>query len=133
MTEDLPRLTPAQFEILDALWRIGPPGGTTAQVWRQITERRQVVRTTILKAIERLESYGWLTRKMVNGGVHFWPVAEREEVEHLLMRDVLHSFFDGSPGSLVKSLLGSGEVNSKEALELREIVEEATRKRRRRK
>lgn len=125
-------LTAPQFEILEMLWAIGPPGGTTAEVWELISEKRSVGRTTVLKAMERLENYGWLERKHVDGAVRYWPTASREEIEQRVMTEVMEGFFNGSPKDLVKSLLGAGTLTKRDAQELRRLLEDSTKRPKRR-
>lgn len=131
MTSELRSLTASQFEILECLWEIGPPGGTTGEVWEQISSRRKVGRTTILKAMERLESYGWLNRTTVKGAIRYWPSMTRDRVERKVMAEVMEGFFHGSPNSLVKCLLGSGALTKRDAAELRQLLDEAKNKPRR--
>jgi BlaI family penicillinase repressor len=120
------RLSAAQYEVLQAIWEIGPPGGTTLQIWKIIVKKRSIVRNTVLKVVERLEKRGWLRREAeLADGFHYWPTKTREEVEAMLSGDFVESFFEGSASQLVLSLLGQKQVGSEELARLKQLLAEA--------
>ena len=100
------RLSPAQYEILEAIWEIGPPGATGNRVWERISKKRNVVRTTTINLINRLESRGWLKRTETDGSIVFWPTLPREEIEAEVAEDFVKCFFGGSASQLIMSFLG---------------------------
>jgi BlaI family penicillinase repressor len=123
------RLSPAQYEILQAIWEVGPPGATRMQIWERISEHRKVVRQTIINLVDRLAARGWLARIEREGQLLFWPTAPREKVEADMADDFVKSFFGGSASQLVMSLLGRQRITPEDVEELRKAYDEAAAKR----
>jgi BlaI family transcriptional regulator, penicillinase repressor len=129
MAKSKGRLSPAQYEILQAIWEVGPPGATRMQIWERISEHRQVVRQTIINLVDRLAARGWLTRIEQEGQLLFWPTAPREIIEADMADDFVKSFFGGSASHLVMSLLGRHRITPDDVEELRKVYDEAAAKR----
>jgi BlaI family transcriptional regulator, penicillinase repressor len=116
-------LTPAQYEILEAVWNAGADGITVAEIWQQVTERRQVARTTVLNLVDRLEKRGWLRRKAAEGVNRFTAAISRDRTHASLAGDFVDDFFGGSASHLVMSLLGTGRLSQEEVRHLRTLLE----------
>ena len=129
MAKSRGRLSPAQYEILQAIWEVGSPGATRMQIWERISEHRQVVRQTIINLVDRLEARGWLERIEQEGQLLFWPTAPREKIEADMADDFVKSFFGGSANNLVMSLLGRHQITPDDVEELRKIYGDAAAKR----
>ena len=124
MPEPEGRLSPAQYEILEAIWEVGPPGASGLQIWERISQKRQVVRTTVINLVTRLAARGWLTRIEANEAIRFWPTMPREQVEALVAEDFVESFFGGSASQLILSLLGRQKISPKEVEQVKKVYEE---------
>ena len=59
----LPKLTPAEFEIMDAVWNAGEL--TVTEIMQKINEthNRNLTRSTIKVQVGRLEEKGWLIHR----------------------------------------------------------------------
>ena len=126
MTQPEGTLSPAQYEILETLWEIGPPGGTTLQIWQIISRKRSIVRNTIVNLVDRLANRGWLRREaQLADGWHYWPTVSRDEAESTLADQFVKSFFRGKASKLLVSLVGQQKVSPDELAELKRMVEEA--------
>ena len=123
------RLSPAQYEILQAIWEVGPPGATRMQIWERISEHRKVVRQTIINLVDRLAARGWLERIEEQGQLLFWPTAPRDKIEAEMADDFVKSFFGGSASHLVMSLLGRHQITPDDVEELRKVYNEAAAER----
>ncbi len=119
------QLHPGQYEVLQAIWEIGPPGATTLEIWEQISKKRSIVRTTVLNVVDRLEKRGWLTRHDSDAGWRYWPTAPREQIEAKVAEQFVHQFFEGSASDLMLSLIGQEKVPPAEIERLREILDQA--------
>lgn len=124
-------LTPAQYEIMDAVWQAGDSGTTVAEIWRTISAARSVTRTTILNLVDRLEKRAWLKRRDAEGGVRYTAAVSRDRTSTALAGEFVQQFFDGSTANLVMSLLGTSKLNADEIRRLREILDKAPPKPRR--
>lgn len=118
------RLSPAQYEILEAIWEVGPPGASGLQVWERISEKRKVVRTTVINLVTRLEARGWLKR--IDGGdaIRYWPTLPQGQVEAMVAEDFVESFFGGSTSQLILSLLGRQRITPDEFEQVKKVYEE---------
>ncbi len=115
-------LTPAQFEIMEVVWSRGRRGVSVADVWQEISQSRDVARTTTLSLIDRLEKRGWLKRRERRGVNHFVATVTRQKAEGLLAGDFVDDFFGGSARELVMSLLGTKRLKPADVAELREML-----------
>ncbi len=119
-------LTPAQYEILDAVWNAGRGGASVAEIWQAVTEQRPVARTTVLNLVDRLEKRGWLQRRDEAAGANrFVAAVSRRRAHSALATDFVHDFFDGSASNLVMSLLGSNRLDRREIERLRQLLDQA--------
>ena len=119
------KLHPGQYEVLRAIWEIGPPGATTLQIWELISRKRSIVRTTVLNVVDRLEKRGWLSRQKLEGDWHYWPNASREEIEAGVAEEFVNCFFEGSASDLMLSLIGQQKVTPEEMARLKEALFQA--------
>lgn len=125
------RLSPAQYEILEAIWNVGPPGATRMQIWERISKKRRVVRTTIVNLVDRLHARGWLERIEEDGSLLFWPTADRSEIEADVAEDFVDCFFGGSASQLIMSLFGRDKIQPEDVERLRNVYEEQIAKHKR--
>ncbi|QDT45548.1 Penicillinase repressor [Gimesia alba] len=119
-------LTPAQFEIMNVVWNHARQGATVAEIWREISESREVSRTTILNLVDRLEKRGWLKRREGQGVNRFVGTLSRDKTASLLTGDFVDDFFGGSASELVMSLLGSKRLKPDEIQQLERLIEDYT-------
>jgi predicted transcriptional regulator len=118
-------LTPAQLEVMEAVWDAGGDGATVAEVWSRIAEGRDVARTTVLTLVGRLEKRGWLVASSDTRGRRYRPARSREEAAGRLAGEFVDDFFGGSASQLVMSLLGSNRLDRAEVRRLRRVLAEA--------
>ncbi|MBN1674610.1 MAG: BlaI/MecI/CopY family transcriptional regulator [Kiritimatiellae bacterium] len=126
--EGRPALSPAQMEIMNAVWARG--AASTAEVWEAIKARRAVARNTVLTLLNRLVGKGWLRRKRAGHGFVYESAAERTATVGRMLDDLVDSAFEGSAAGLVMSLLDSDRVDADEAARIREAIAEHRRKER---
>src|SRR5580692_6529477 len=107
------KLTAAQFEILRLTWNT-TAGLTIGEIWDAIRSRRGVSRTTVLNLVDRLEKRGWLKRKKDHNVYRYFPTVDRSTAQEQMATDFLDDFFQGSPSSLLMSLLGSKRVSKED-------------------
>ena len=122
-------LTAAQFEIMEVSWEAGTPGATVQEIWRRISERRAIGRTTVLNQVDRLEKRGWLRRMKGDGARSYAAAITRGEAIARLTGRFVADFFDGSASHLVQSLLGSEKLDDRELGHLQDLLAEETRNR----
>jgi len=119
---ELNKLTPPEFEIMDAVWCAGEI--TTIGIFNtiNISKPKKLKRTTIQVQVARLERKGWLTHREDGNRFLFRSTVSREEVLSAIVMDVLERVFDGSCVEMVKPLLTNSNISSDEIKELREFI-----------
>jgi BlaI family penicillinase repressor len=107
--------TKGEFEILQALWRVGP--ATVRQVHSHLEQGAGY--TTVLKLLQIMTGKGLVSREEV-GRAHVYKarVSQRKATGEFL-RELLGRLFGGSPARLVAGALGA--TGKPSAAELREI------------
>ena len=123
-------LTPAQFEIMRVIWDGVDAGAgfTVAEIWERLQMQRALGRTTVLNQVNRLASRKWLRRHDCADGVRFTAAIARGDAQSSLARAFAQDYFAGSAGSLFQSLLGSADVSPGELAQLRQIVQDAQKR-----
>lgn len=125
-SDDLPRLTPGELEIMNEVWNQQPAlvSALTAAVnaWRA----EALSRTTILKTIQRLEEKGWLVRD-AGRPARYKAARPRVEARQTLLDSFRDRVFNGSAVSLVRCLLDSQNLSAEDISELQQLID-STRK-----
>jgi BlaI family transcriptional regulator, penicillinase repressor len=128
---ELPPLSGAQLEIVNIVWDRGEV--TVGDLWKSLSERRQVARNTVSTMVTRLEEKGWL-RHRVSAGTHFCSATHsRKKVLPRLVRGLLDSAFQGSAEGLVLALLEGGRVSPDEVERIKLMLEKSEKELRGRK
>jgi BlaI family transcriptional regulator, penicillinase repressor len=129
MTQPEGTLTPAQHEILEAIWSAPENGATVTEIWQAIGQQRGVTRTTVLNQVDRLEKRGWLKREKHADGFRYVATRTREQVASGLAVEFVDSFFGGSAEELLMSLLGSKRLKPSDIARLKALLETRASKR----
>jgi predicted transcriptional regulator len=125
-TENLPRPTDAELEILTVLWSRGPT--TVREVHETIAGRRPTQYTTVLKQLQVMAEKRLVLRDE-NQRAHIYEAARpREWTQRQLAGDMLQRAFNGSAKSLMMGALSSRKASKQELAELRALLDEYERK-----
>ena len=121
-SSSLPRLTDAEFEIMEVVWQEGET--TVNQVWESINGQRQAVlsRTTTLVQMNRLEEKKWLKHRVVGRTFLYTATRKKDETLENLVGDIHRRFFKGSSSDLIRCLFKSVKVSRDEIQKLKEII-----------
>lgn len=124
-------LTPAQYEIMAAVWKAGDRGLTVAEIWQDIALSRSIGRTTVLNQVDRLEKRGWLRRLADEGPSRFRATLSQEDASQQLVAGFLSDYFQGSTTDLMSALLGSDacQLTKNEVDRLRKLLDQVRRRR----
>lgn len=117
-----------QAEVMELVWHRGE--ATVAQVVDEISQHRTISYTTVLVAMQKLEKKGWLDHRTAGRAYVYRPVRSREKVHGSLLREFLHSAFDGDPRLLLASLLDENPMTDEELDELRRLVDQRRKEQR---
>lgn len=125
-----PDLTPAEFNVLKALWRLGD--ASVADVRAQLGERgAQVAYTTVMTLLGRLVAKGAVAVDRSREPFLYRASAGRESVLRDRLRAFVRDVFDGDARAVVLGLAADGATSADElaALEAKVAAAEAPRAR----
>lgn len=119
----LPKLTPAEFEIMDAIWNAGELA--IREIVRTINaaHNRNLKRSTIQVQVGRLEEKGWLTHRQEGNKFIYQPTTPRSEASASIALDIGHRIFGGSFIELAKPFFNHSAISSDEIRQLRELID----------
>lgn len=119
-------LTETELELMTILWRVGE--GSVADVISNLPKGRDLAYTSVSTILRILEQKGILkTRKEGRGHIYI-PTIAKVEYEAKTVKHIVSRVFNDTPVALVKQLLDSVPLDSKEIEELRNMIDAAGRK-----
>jgi predicted transcriptional regulator len=119
----LSKLTPAEFEIMDTIWKAGEL--TVTEIMNEVNaaHNRNLVRSTIQVQVGRLKEKGWLIRRQEGNKFIYQSTAPRGEASADIVFDIGDRVFGGSCVELVKAFFNRSEVTPDEIRQLRELID----------
>jgi predicted transcriptional regulator len=119
----LPRLTPAEFEIMDAVWKAKEL--TVTEILREVNAEhgRNLSRSTIQVQVGRLKEKGWLIHRQEGNKFIFQSTMPRREASAAIALDIRDRIFGGSCVELVKAFFRKSAVLPDEIKQLRELID----------
>ena len=124
-TNDLPRPTDAELDILNVLWDEGE--ATVRQVHERLQVRKPSQYTTTLKLMQIMAEKGLVDRDEAARSHVYRAKHTREHVQQRVARYVLDRVFKGSARSLMLGALGAKPASQEEIAELKQLLAEYER------
>ena len=122
MNPELPKPTPAETEILNVLWDLGP--STVRQVHGVISQDHHSGYTTVLKFMQIMAEKGLLHREDGDGRAHIYaPAIERATAQRQMVRELVDKLFGGSATQMVLQALEERPASAQDLAEIRELIE----------
>ena len=121
--DDLPALSETQMEIMSVVWARGE--ATLGDVWKALSEKREVARNTIQTLLTRLVDKGWLKYRAEGKIFHYRATVARESSLKAVARRLVSTAFQGSTESLMMALLEGQKLSPEEAERIREMIDRA--------
>ena len=114
-------LSPSELEIMKVVWQHGSL--TVRGIFTAVNEHRvqDVIRTTVLKQVQRLEDAGYLARDDSRPAC-YTSLVEEAEATKALTRNFTRNVFDGSPLKMVRSFFDDEKLKPTEIAELKELI-----------
>ncbi len=125
MSDNPPRPTDAELELLTVLWSRGP--STVRDVHETIARRRPTQYTTVLKQMQIMAAKGLVSRDEKQRAHVYAAARPREWTERHLAGDFLRRAFDGSAARLMVGALSARKTSKKELAEMRRLLDEYER------
>lgn len=118
----LEKLPPRERQILDFLYSSG--SATVAQVCAGLPD--QISESAVRTILSRLEGKGFAKRRSADNGYVFAPAVSHQEVRSSVLRQLVRTFFNGSPAGAASALIGFSEkLSSGELDELERAIQKA--------
>jgi len=124
---DLPMPTPAEVDILAALWRLGP--ATVREVHEELGKACGY--NTTLKQMLLMTEKGLLRRSERFRSHVYEPAAPKDQMQQRLAGDLMRRVFEGSAKSLIMGALGAQSTSAEELADIRKMLEEIDDRKRR--
>jgi predicted transcriptional regulator len=119
---DIPKPTPAELDLLQALWPLG--SATAKQVHQEIQKQRpDVTYATVLRLMQVMHGKGLLIRDERERSHVYAPAQSQDSLQTNLLKDLVQRAFSGSATALVVAALKSG-ISKKERDEIEKLLKE---------
>lgn len=117
-----PQPTEAEIQILSVLWKIGP--ATVREVHTQLSTRREMGYTTVLKLMQIMAEKGLLLRDESQRSHVYRPKQKPEAMQKRIVRDVITKVFSGSTEQLVLRALTAKRATPDQIAEIRKMLDD---------
>jgi len=119
---DMPKPTPAELELLQALWPLG--SATARQVHDALRDSRpELGYGAVLRLMQVMHGKGLLIRDDRQRSHLYAPAQPRDALQTNLLKDLLQRAFAGSAKALVLAALKTG-ISRKEREEIERMLKE---------
>ena len=116
------RITPAETEIMEALWRSGPL--TADELMGEIAERQSWGSATIRTLISRLLHKKAIAAERADRRVRYTPQIQRSDYVQAESQDLLDRLFGGKLAPLVAHFAQNRALEPDEVARLKQLIEE---------
>ncbi len=101
--KDSRQITPAEFQILEVLWRREEPQ-SVGQVLKELRRQRELAYTTVMTLLDKLARKGSVTRSRNGRAYLYRPAVGKREVLDWLIQEFADNFCAGRPTELSKAV-----------------------------
>jgi len=112
--------TPAEVDILAALWRLGP--ATVREVHEELG--KDCGYNTTLKQMLLMTEKGLLQRSERFRSHVYEPAVPKDQMQQRLAGDLLRRVFEGSARGLIMGALGAQPASTEELADIRKMIDE---------
>jgi predicted transcriptional regulator len=116
------QLTPLELEIMKVLWETGP--ASVQAVQEKLTGERPLAYNTVQTMLNVLHRKGKVRREMLGRAFLYEPAVSRVQAASQAVGDLVQRMFDGSPESLVMSLVEARQLTPETLARLSAMLDE---------
>ena len=110
-----------QRAIIEIVWELGE--ASVRDVWERLRKKKEIVYTTVLTSMQRLERDGWLTHRMEGNKNIYIPTKTKAQAGVGSVRKFIHKMFNGDAVLLFQQLVDEDELSPKELKELKRLID----------
>jgi BlaI family penicillinase repressor len=116
------QLTPLELEIMKVLWETGPASVQTVQ--ESLPAERTLAYNSVQTMLNVLHRKGKVRRELRARAFFYEPAVSRVQASRQAVGDLVQRMFDGSPESLVLSLVETRQLTPEKLARLTALFEE---------
>lgn len=113
-------LTEGELRIMEVVWKL--QNASVKDVTDVLQAKEAVAYNTVQTMLRILETKGYLTHVKSGRSFIYHPVVERKKARSAALKQLLASFFDDSPQSLVVNLLEDEELTATDIKQLKKLI-----------
>lgn len=121
--------TELELEILKILWRDGD--SSVRHVRKELANFRKLAHTSVMTMMTIMTEKGYLKRSKKGNRYTYKPRVTEEETSSGMLGDIVDRVFHGSTMAAVINLLETGDIDEPEMSELRKLVKQKKKERKR--
>jgi len=114
--------TELELAILKILWQDGP--ASVREVRDNLAGFRKLAYTSVMTIMNIMTRKGYLKRTKKGKTFTYSPLVSKKETTRGMLSDIVERLFDGSATTAVLNLLETGEIDEKELIELRKLLDQ---------
>ncbi|MEL7500299.1 MAG: BlaI/MecI/CopY family transcriptional regulator [Planctomycetota bacterium] len=120
--------TRLELEILKILWDADEL--TVRTIRQRLSDAgRDSAHTSVITILNIMVDKGYVAKRKDGKSYLFWAIVDEPNTMRAMLGDFVDRAFDGSPQLLVSNLLGDGNIEREELLELRKLINQTLKKR----
>ena len=108
---------------MTVIWERGE--STLAQVFAELSPKRDLARNTVQTQLARLVEKGWLAARTEGKSFVYFPLIQQEAAQTDVLQRLVDTVFMGSTEGLMMSLLDGRKLTKQEADRIRAMIETA--------
>jgi BlaI family penicillinase repressor len=116
-----------QRAIIEIVWEHGE--ASAREVWEQLRQKKEMVYTTILTSMQRLERDGWLTHRVEGNKNIYRATKTRAQADAGSVRKFIRRMFNGNAALLFQQLVEEDEISDNELRELKRLIDKKEKER----
>lgn len=113
-------LSPAEFEIMDILWKRG--SATIKDIQQELSSKRELARTTISTLLTRMHEKGYVESRQKAFAYEFYPLVEKDGVVNRKLRNLVETILGGDVAPLASYIVKNRKLTPEQITMLEEIV-----------
>jgi len=125
--QPLDHLGQLQRAVIEAIWELRE--ASVRQIWKQLSQKKDLAYTTVLTAMQRLEQAGWLRHRVEGRKNIYMPTRTREQAGVKSVRKFVQRMYRGNAFLMFQHLIDEGELNDEELGKLRKLIDSKRKER----
>lgn len=114
-------ITPAEWDIMEILWRQSPL--SAAEIYETLQTQTDWTVKTVRSFLDRLVQKKAVRKDKIHGMIVFKPIPKRSQCLRQESESFLKRFFHGNPVSLVRHFVEQESLSDQDIVRLKELLD----------